>query len=377
MSNLQTKRVIMSVINDLVSDQRVHRMASTLQAHGYEVLVIGRKLPESIPLTNRPYLTYRMDIPFRRGKLFYLTFNLVLFFQLLWRKYDILHANDLDTLLATYLAATFRRKKLIYDSHELFTEVPELVHRPLTRKIWLILERWIFPRLRVAYTVNDTIAQYYHQTYGVPVKAIRNVPFKRLENTPPADIGTESLANKRILIYQGALNVGRGIELMIDAMAYLPNAVLWIIGKGDLQEKLIAQIASQPYPERIVYKGFVPFEQLSALTLQADLGFSLEEDLGANYRFASPNKVYDYIQAHVPVLVADLPEMKKIVQEQGVGEVLCENERTPEKLAQRIHQLFAHPTTYETYQKATHKAAKLLNWENEKDRLIQLYQQYT
>ena len=152
------QKVIISVINDLSGDQRIHRIASTLAEAGYEVLVVGRKLPNSIPLSDRTYQTHRMRLFFIRGKWFYLEFNFRLFWFLLFRKADILNANDLDTLLANFLISRIKGTRLIYDSHEYFTEVPELIERPFTRNIWLRLEQWIFPRLNQIYTVNHSLA---------------------------------------------------------------------------------------------------------------------------------------------------------------------------------------------------------------------------
>lgn len=125
-------RIILTVINDLTGDQRIHRIASTLQGAGYQVTVVGRLLPDSLPLENRAYHTHRMRLLFRKGKWFYLEYNIRLFFLLLIRPAEIVNANDLDTLLAGYLATRLKGTELIYDSHEYFTEVPELIHRKLS-----------------------------------------------------------------------------------------------------------------------------------------------------------------------------------------------------------------------------------------------------
>ncbi len=358
-------RIYISVINDLVSDQRIHRVATALQEDGHEVCVIGRILPNSQALPGRPYSTYRMKLWFHQGKLFYLAYNWRLFFFLLRKKSDILLANDLDTLLANFLVSKIKRLELVYDSHEYFTEVPELIHRPLTRQIWLRLERWIFPKIHKAYTVNDSIAKIYQDKYGVDVKVIRNLPFRRVFKTVEKQ--------KNILLYQGALNLGRGIELMIDAMEHLPDCSLWIFGGGDLEQSLRQRAAAADWKDRIVFQGRLPFEQLFEYTAQAKLGFSLEEDLGANYHFASPNKVYDYIQAGVPVLVSDLPEMRRTVETFEVGEILTKEERNPLLLAQRVKKMLLDEKQYDLFQKNCLKAAEDLNWEKEKEKLIALY----
>lgn len=360
---MRKKRIIISVINDLVGDQRIRRIASALQAHDFEVEVVGRKLPDSLEMGELPYKTHRMCLFFRKGKLFYLEYNLRLFFLLLFRKVDILNANDLDTLLANFLVARLRKKQLVYDSHEYFTEVPELLDRPATRKAWLRLEGWIFPKLKKVYTVNTSIARIYEEKYGVKVEVVRNLPTQKEFETSP---------DPRVLIYQGALNLARGIELMIDCMEFLPEYSLWIVGKGDVEEALKKRAKALKKGGKIEFKGFVRPDELERITPQAGLGLSLEEDRGLNYRYASPNKIYDYLQASLPILVSDLPEMAALVQKYGVGELLEESERSAEMLAKRIRGI-CEGGNYASYRQKSIEAARELNWEHEQMHLINLY----
>ena len=141
---LQTKKIIISVTNDLSTDQRVKKVCGTLNAMNYDILLIGRKRPTSLKL-KRPYRTKRMKLIFNKGALFYAEFNIRLFILLVFSKVDIYHANDLDTLLANYLAAIIRRKPIVYDSHEYFTGVPEIQNKKLVKKVWLNIEKFIFP----------------------------------------------------------------------------------------------------------------------------------------------------------------------------------------------------------------------------------------
>ncbi len=168
------RRAIVCVTNDLSTDNRVHRTCTVLRELGWEVLLVGRELPGSLPL-QRPYATLRMKLWFRKGALFYAEYNLRLFFLLLRRRADLVVANDLDTLLAAHLATRRTKAELVYDSHEFFTEVPELQGRAV-RRVWLAIERWIFPKLRYVITVNDSIARAYRQRYGNVLSVVRNIP---------------------------------------------------------------------------------------------------------------------------------------------------------------------------------------------------------
>ncbi|MEL6253672.1 MAG: glycosyltransferase [Bacteroidota bacterium] len=359
---MRKKRIIISVINDLVGDQRIIRIASALQAHDFEVEVVGRKLPDSLEVGKLPYKTHRMRLIFQKGKFFYMEYNIRLFLFLLLRKVDILNSNDLDTLLANFLVSRLRGKELVYDSHEYFTEVPELMNRPGTRKVWLKLEQWLFPKLKTVYTVNTSIAKMYEEKYGVKVDVVRNLPTRK-------EVGGEG--NKHILIYQGALNVARGIELMIDSMKYLPEYILWIVGKGDIEQELKERAAAME-GGKIEFKGFVRPDELGNLTNKAGLGLSLEEDRGLSYRYSSPNKIYDYLQASLPVLVSDLPEMAALVRSYGVGEILEKDERSSEAVAKRIRGI-CEGESYNSYRAKSVIAAQELNWENEQIHLINHY----
>ncbi|MCB0472115.1 MAG: glycosyltransferase, partial [Flavobacteriaceae bacterium] len=287
------KYVVVSVTNDLVTDQRVHRTCKTLKAMGFRVLLIGRKLSHS-PSVKREYKTIRMRLLFNTGFCFYAGYNLRLFFRLLFTRKDILLANDLDTLLPNFLISRIFRKKLVFDSHELFSEIPELIGRKPVQSFWLQLERFLIPKVKYGLTTSESIANYYDQQYGVTFEVIRNIPDHRKSKIQEFPFPVNG---KKIILYQGALNMGRGLELMIDAMQYVENAVFIMIGGGDIVEQLKDKVDSLNLNAKVRFLGRRSPEELNALTPGADLGISLEEDLGLNYRYALPNKLFDYITA--------------------------------------------------------------------------------
>src|SRR2546421_4371576 len=147
------KHVIISVTTDLVTDQRVHRAAITLHKKGMKVTLIGRKKRNSENVI-REYKTVRFKLWWEKGAMFYASYNFRLFFYLLFHKADVLVSNDLDTLLPNFLISKIKKAELFYDSHEYFTEVPELVNRKGIQKIWKMIEQFIFPKLKHVYTVN-------------------------------------------------------------------------------------------------------------------------------------------------------------------------------------------------------------------------------
>jgi len=351
------------VINDLATDQRVHRVATLLAAEGVEVICIGRSLPDSPKPEQLPFRIERFRMFIQHGPLFYAFYNWRLWWKLLLaRRPDLLIANDLDTLPACYLAGRIRRTPLIYDSHEFFTETPELIHRKRVRAVWLWIEAYLLPRIRYAVTVNDSIATFYRRLYGTPFRVVRNTPVgKKCKAREKPTAGKPGVQK---IIYQGALNVGRGLELMIDAMQYLPGAHLVIAGSGDIEIELKQRMVEKGVRDRIEFVGRLLPKDLSGLTMQADLGISLEEDRGLNYRYALPNKLFDYIQCRVPVLCSALPEMAWIVDSYGIGKTTLE--RDPEKLAQIIGDMLKQSAAG-TWKEALNKAAEDLCWEKESE----------
>ncbi|MBN2519068.1 MAG: glycosyltransferase [Bacteroidales bacterium] len=359
------KKAVFSVINDVATDNRVHKMATTLIEIGFEVMVIGRKLKNSLPV-EREYKVKRMNLFFNKNFMFYAEYNIRLFFFLLFTKTDILIANDLDTLLPNYLVSKIRKKKLVFDSHEYFIESPEIIGRPVVKNIWLKIEKWILPSIKHAITVSDSIAEAYYKNYGINMEVIRNFP-NYIKDADRLNISP----NTKTIIYQGSLNIGRGIELVIKALIFLKEYEFIIVGEGDITDKLKKLVIEEGLSNRVKFIGRVSQEELINYTLNAQIGISLEEDMGLNYRYALPNKLFDYMQAHIPVLVSNLPEMVKIVKQYEIGEIAVN--RAPEKIALLIKDICENDEKSKKWTIGLENAAKELCWENEKIKVINLY----
>ncbi len=354
-----------------MTDNRVHKVAVTLQKMGFEPVLIGRLLPES-HVVERNYQTHRMKLLFRKGAMFYFEYNLRLFFYLLKSKIDVFVSNDLDTLPANYLASQIKRKPLVYDSHEYFTEVPELIGRPVVRTIWTWLEKILVPKVDAAYTVCDSIAEVYRDLYKVDFKVVRNLPVcSQVERLVHQE---KSEDQPKVVLYQGALNLGRGVGAAIRSMQYLDGAELWLAGNGDLASELKELVVELNLEMKVKFLGRLPLHQLHEVTCQADLGISLEEDLGLNYRFALPNKLFDYIQAGVPVLVSNLPEMRHIVEHFQIGAIAETHQR--KDLAELMKSALFDQEKRLVWKQNLPRAAAELCWENEEQVLRSVYTQF-
>ncbi|MCF8359117.1 MAG: glycosyltransferase [Prolixibacteraceae bacterium] len=370
----QKKRVLLAVTNDLETDKRVHKIAMTLVDMGFDVTLAGRLLPHSKRTLNRPYSTVRFSLWHNQGPVFYAFYNIRLFFHLIIKFYDIVVANDLDTLLGSYVATKIMKKALVYDSHEYFTEVPELVSRPWVKQRWEKIERAIVPELPVCYTVCDSIAREYNAKYGTNFQVVRNLPHKRANNknhdnyTPPFPL------KMPVIIYQGSVNLGRGIEEAIMAMHQINHALLVIVGSGDKLSECKDLVYREKLEEKVLFTGRISFEELSKITPFATIGLSIEKDMGLNYRYALPNKLFDYIQAGVPVLATNLPEVKKVVEGYNVGKII--QEPTPDLIAKGLIGMLADKTAMENWKNNCLEAARKLCWEEEEKKIRDIYQPF-
>ena len=367
------KKAIVSVTNDLFTDQRVDKVCLFLVKQGYLVTLVGRKRSNSIELSERLYNTKRINLLFDKGALFYAEYNFRLFWFLFLKKADLLVSNDLDTLLANYAASKFKPfAKLVYDSHEYFTEVPELIHRKKIKQIWEGIEAWIFPKLKQIYTVNDSIAKLYAEKYKKEIKVVRNISntWRPINIKSKKELGLPE--DKKIIIIQGAgINIDRGAEEAVESMKKIENAVLIIVGDGDVVSQLKNYVSDNQLDSKVLFFDKRPYHEMMNYTFHADLGLTLDKPTNINYRFSLPNKVFDYIQAETPILSTDLVEIASILKKYEVGEIISDFKTS--NLALKITSLLENEERLTELKLNCIKAKETLNWETETEILKEIY----
>ncbi len=346
-------------------------MALFIHKQGYDVLLVGRLKKDSSPMEDRPYATKRFRLIAEKGALFYALYNWRLFWFLLFHKADTLVSNDLDTLLANFLCSKLKGNRLVYDSHEYFTEVPELIHRPRIQRIWEKIEGYIFPKLNTIITVNHSIAEKYKQKYGKDPIVVRNCsPLWQTQNIP----SKQSLGipeNKFIVIMQGAgLNIDRGVEEAIEAIASLPDVALLIVGHGDVIPEMEHKVKVAQW-DNILFYGKKPYNDLLGYTYHADLGLSLDKPTNPNYLFSLPNKVFDYLHTGTPILASHVVEVAALIQKHDIGQTI--SEVTSEQIRHAIMTIQQAPELLERWRNNCLKAAQVENWEHEVGQLAEIY----
>lgn len=356
------KKIIFAVTTDLNYDQRMQRICTSLVNGGYKVELIGREWKLSKPLLPQKYGQHRLKCWFSKGKFFYLEYNLRLFFYLLFQRADAFGAADLDTALPVMLQAKFKNKPFVFDAHEYFPEVPEVIARPKIQKFWRWVEKTIVPETALRYTVTESLAEIFTQNYGFPFATIRNI--SRLNAIQIPEKST------RFLLYQGAVNAGRGLEILLEIMPEI-EAELWICGRGDLFDALQNRSKELKLENKVKFLGYVLPDELAEITRKAYVGLNLLENLGLSYYYSLANKFFDYLHACVPQVCINFPEYETLNQKYEVGYTVPLQK---EAIKNAVNELLHNPERYEKLVKNCLLAREELNWQNEEKKLLDLYQ---
>lgn len=346
------KKITVTVSNDIVTDQRMERICSALVAMGFEVEIVGRKLPGSFPLGTKEYKQSRLKLLFKKGPLFYAALNVRLLFYLLATKPDIVYSVDADTALAGVWTKKLIKSKLIFDAHELFSEVPELQNRGGIKRIWQWIEKLIILKSDIRITVSESVANHYSSKYNKPFEVIRNISRSKTHLTAGP--------TEKYILYQGALNEGRGLEQLIEAGRSL-DIKIKIAGDGDITEKL-KQMANG----NVEFLGKLLPDELEKITSNAWLGYNLLDNKSLSYFYSLSNKTFDYLQAGIPQLMPDFPEYSQLNEKWNFGLIVG---LSSVEIVKNVNQLLADQSLYKSLRGNAEKAGKVLTWEYEEGKL--------
>jgi len=358
----QKNKIIFTVTTDLSYDQRMIRICTSLANAGYDVLLVGRRMKDSIPLSEQPFKQKRINCLFEKGKLFYAEYNLRLFFYLLFKKMDCICTIDLDTILPGYLISTLKKTKRVYDAHELFCEMKEIVTRPGIYRFWKRIERYCVPKFRHGYTVNQPIADEFNKMYGVNYAVIRNVAL--LKAIEPVE------KKERFILYQGAVNEGRSFETLIPAFKNI-DCKLVICGDGNYLPQAQQLAAMHGLADKIIFKGKIRPGELVNITQQACIGITLFDKRGLSNYYSLANRFFDYLHAGIPQLCVNYPVYKEINDSLPIAVLV--DDLSSGNLAAQLNNLLANGVLYNELRQNCLSLRQTLNWQQEEIKLIQFY----
>ena len=358
------KFILFTVTTDLTYDQRMIRICTSLANEGYSVILVGRKMKLSLPLATEPFKQKRISCIFEKGKLFYIEYNIRLFFFLLFTRMDCICAIDLDTILPCYFISIIKKIKRVYDAHELFCEMKEIVTRPTIYRLWKKIERFAVPKFTAGYTVNEPIAAEFEKMYGVKYEVIRNIALLR----PMIQL----TKTEKFILYQGAVNEGRCFETLIPAMKEVDSKLV-ICGDGNFMNQTQQLVKKYNLEHKVIFKGKITPVELRTITQQAYIGITLFDDKGLSNYYSLANRFFDYLHAGVPQLCVKYPVYKSINNEQPIA--LLVTDTSSENLAFQLNKLLHNEVLYKELEDNCIKARETLNWQTEEKKLIKFYKE--
>ncbi|EGO5074366.1 glycosyltransferase family 4 protein [Enterococcus faecalis] len=406
------KKVKMFVWNTFENDARVMRECTALSEKKFNVNLIclrrGNKHLEKVENINDNFSVYRIDdidflkisffliglfltayfIGYEEGSMFFLL-NLLLLkvgkvkscINKLWlifrmflidshKCFDVYHANDLNTLPQAYFQSKIlRSKKLIYDSHEVQTS-----RTGYNSKLYSYLERFFMRDVDTCIHENITRAKYTKYLYDREVEYIYNYPSSYEKRNYPKGKICSTLgipSDTPILLYQGGIQEGRGLETIVLAAQYINQGVIVFIGDGKEKMRLKRLVKELNVSDRVKFIDKVPYEILREYTVDAFLGFQVLENVCFNHYSAASNKLFEYIMAEIPVIASNFPELARVIRTNNIG--LLVQPGNAKELAQSINRLIDDSIFYKKCIENCGKAKKKYNWEQEKLRFLKIY----
>lgn len=381
----------MGVWNSMRHDARVARTAGALAKMGARVEVIAASWEESdqgevdhplgfhVVTLRRPF-PWALSVKGAGASTFGLVSRTaralpayIRFMRALWKSgANVYHAHDLQALPWVWIVARLRRRPIIYDAHEISTDRTSL--RRAGRFIRYI-ERFFARRCDAMITTTDMRADFFVEEYGVarPV-VLQNRPYlaevKRTDRLRDHLAISDSLP---LVLYQGGMQPGRGLERLIDIVPRIENARFIFLGNGNLRGMLEQRAVELGVSGRTHFVDAVPWEVLPEWTASADIGIQLLENTCLNHYTTDSNKIFEYAMSGLAVLASDFPEIRKIVQGYGYGVVV--DPADTKAVEASLLQLVDDEPLRSNFQQKALSARQELSWESIAPALIRLYEQ--
>jgi glycosyltransferase involved in cell wall biosynthesis len=285
---------------------------------------------------------------------------------------DLYWANDVQTLRPAAAAARATGGRVVYDAHEVVWDVPTVSW--FRHRVWAVIVRTQIPKMDRVFTVCDPIADLMAKRYRIPrPTVILNAP--RLEMTSAAPSHEDSPLNayrkpgERIVLFHGYLAPWRGIEQLIAATALLPQEYrLVILGHGTFRTTLEEQVNRSRLGDRVTFVESVPPADLPSWVIGADVGTIPIQNRGRSFQYTTPNKLFECLHVGLPLVVNDLPEIRKVVDEVDFGIVTdCSD---PAAIAKAIEEILSDPARYQQMRLRARAAAPRYSWERSEEAIL-------
>lgn len=290
-------------------------------------------------------------------------------------QFDIVIASDLYSLPAASKMAN-GKSVLIYDSREIYSKLGSLTNKPLRQLFISFIERKYISQCDLVYTTGKLDSDYMKQNISAKqnyIELYNFPPFREYIKSKKIHNRFELPDSARILIYQGVLHKGRGIEEAISAMPFLPSDyVLCIVGEGPEYHRYQELVKSMKLELRVLFTGYVDYSELHEYTCSADLGLCLFQPISKSYELALPNKLFEYAMAGLPIIATNLAPLSEVVNKFKIGKTIIPFPK-PELLAKEIEDIFDN--NFSTFKDNALDSAKINCYETQKDIILQILNQ--
>lgn len=366
---VESKRAVITFLGNAYHDSRVVNLIESLNQNNFDTVTVSFDWKsENFNTQIGPTSIYKLDKS-KSSLFFYLKFLYLLTRDLMRHRAEVYFAEDIYTLPITYFFSKIYKGRIFYNSREIYAHLAGLRNKNYIQRIISKIESKFIKKVDLVLVTGEMDAQYLREAYEINnFLVLRNLP--KYQN----DIATVNLreklnipVNSKILLYQGVLLEGRGIIKVIEVLDSLQDLHFVIVGDGEFKEKFLSAANSTNYAERIHFLGAVNHFELLKYTAGADIGLALIENISISYYYALPNKLFEYIMAGLPVLVSNLPQMKRIVDKYNVGKAVDPENRMD--IIGGIKEILTDSDKLDSYKLNCSNAAKELNWEKEFQKL--------
>jgi len=369
---LLNKKVLITFLGNINYDTRCNNLYNTLKVNGFDVRFTGFDwLTKNFKPVQGDITIHKLQKGFLSLS-FYLKFIWHIKHALFSSRASILFAEDIYTLPFVVIFGKLKRVKIFYDSRELFGYLAGLNERKFLQSFWKTVEKLFIKHANHIITTGSIDSDVLKEMYGVTnTIVLRNLPnfYKPAQKTDLRN-QLEISSDKKILLYQGVILKGRGIEKIFDILPDIPEFVFVLIGGGEFEKYYEKLAVDRKVIDQVFFIGKFSQEDLPKLTPSADVGIALIENISKSYYYALPNKLFEYIMAEVPVVVSNLPQMKEIVDKFNVGFAVDPNNK--DELITALKNLTSDEVQYKEFKQNCKIASEALNWENEVGNLLEL-----
>ncbi len=365
------KKVLITFLGNINYDTRCKNLFDSLSVNGYDVSFLGFDwLTKDFKESYGNISIFKLKKGFVSLS-FYFKFIWHLILNLMKSRASIFFAEDIYTLPLVVIFAKIKRVKVYYDSRELFGHLAGLKNKKFKQSFWRSVEKLFIKKADYVIVTGEMDEKFIKEKYNLKnTIVVRNLP-RYYKSPMHFDLHSNLQIDKtkKIILYQGIILKGRGIELIYNVLKELPDYVFVIIGGGDFENYYKELAAKMDLVDQVYFMGKLTQEELPKVTSAANVGTALIENLSISYYYALPNKLFEYIMAEVPVIVSNLPQMKEIVEKFEVGFVVNPDEK--EVIISALKKLTIDSELQNKFKQNCKNASEELNWEKEVSVLLQ------